>query len=98
MIVKTLNDMQIRNLKPKDSPYRECADKNLYVEVSPAGKKTWRFRTARLLRLETTVTGCNNRKTETGKEMKNSQKNPDFFLAQSGLLFGADTGPLLRAY
>jgi len=44
------------------------------------------------------ATDCYNSKAESGKEMKNTQNNPEFFLAQSGLLLRADTGPLLHAY
>jgi len=44
------------------------------------------------------ATDCYISKAESGKEMKKSQNNPDFFLAQNGLLLRADTGPLLLAY
>ena len=44
MIIRTLNDMQIRSFKPTERQYRKCADRNLYIEVFPSGSKSWSFR------------------------------------------------------
>jgi len=43
-----LNDMEIRNLSPRDKPYRlfdgpRGVARGLYLEISPAGGKWWRF-------------------------------------------------------
>jgi integrase len=40
----TLTDTYLRNLRPKDRLYRESDGKGLYIEVTPAGAKLWRFR------------------------------------------------------
>ena len=37
-------DTAIRNLKPKDKPYRVADSGGLYLEVSPSGGKLWRFK------------------------------------------------------
>ncbi len=39
-----LKDTAIRNAKPKDKLYRLRVDEGLYIEVTPQGKKLWRFR------------------------------------------------------
>ena len=39
-----LTDTAIRNVKPKSKPYRVSDSAGLYIEVSPAGGKLWRFR------------------------------------------------------
>lgn len=37
-------DVQIRNAKPEDRPYRLPVEKGLYLEVRPTGAKLWRYR------------------------------------------------------
>ena len=44
VIVKTMNDMQVRNLRPAKRQYRKCVDKNLYIEVYPSRNKSWSYR------------------------------------------------------
>lgn len=39
-----LTDTAIRNAKPKERPYKVADEKGLYLEVSPAGGKWWRFK------------------------------------------------------
>lgn len=39
-----LTDKEISNAKPRDKSYRIADGNNLYLEVSPAGGKLWRFR------------------------------------------------------
>ena len=39
-----LTETRLRALKPKDKPYKVADDRGLYIEVSPAGGKLWRFR------------------------------------------------------
>ena len=39
-----LTALAIKHLKPKDKPYRVPDSGNLYLEVSPAGGKLWRWR------------------------------------------------------
>jgi hypothetical protein len=39
-----LTDVQCRNAKPKDKPYRLRDGKGLYLEVKPNGVKAWRYR------------------------------------------------------
>ncbi|MBY0407257.1 MAG: tyrosine-type recombinase/integrase [Rickettsiales bacterium] len=39
-----LTDLAIKNLKPKDKAYRISAGDGLFLEVSPAGGKLWRWR------------------------------------------------------
>lgn len=36
-----LKDTQVKNLKPKDKPYRVLDMERLYIEVRPSGKKVW---------------------------------------------------------
>ena len=38
------NDLDIRNAKPEDSPYRRRVGKGLWLEVRPTGAKMWRYR------------------------------------------------------
>lgn len=38
-----LNDRQIRNAKPKDKPYKLNDGKGLYLQITAAGGKLWRF-------------------------------------------------------
>lgn len=38
-----LSDVKIRNAKPREKPYKLNDSSGLYVFVSPAGSKTWRF-------------------------------------------------------
>jgi len=39
-----LTDVQIRNAKPKDKPYRLTDGEGMYLEVSPSGGKLWRLK------------------------------------------------------
>jgi integrase len=39
-----LTDIQCRNAKPKDKPYRLPDGKGLYLEIKPNGVKAWRYR------------------------------------------------------
>ena len=43
-IVNPLTDIQIRNAKPKDKPYKLADGGGLYVEVMPVGSKLWRMK------------------------------------------------------
>lgn len=38
-----LSDTKIRNLKPKDKPYRAADAQSLYLQVMPNGTKSWRM-------------------------------------------------------
>lgn len=40
----SLSELQIKNAKPADKPYRMADGGGLYVEVSPAGGKLWRLK------------------------------------------------------
>jgi|GEM_PF-6069783 len=39
-----LTETRLRALKTKDKPYKVADQRGLYVEVTPAGSKLWRFR------------------------------------------------------
>lgn len=39
-----LTDTALRNLKPKDTLYRVCCSRRLYIEVTPSGSRLWRYR------------------------------------------------------
>ena len=39
-----LTDLQLRNAKPGDKPYKMADGGGLYMEVRPTGKKLWRYR------------------------------------------------------
>jgi len=39
-----LTETRLRAFKPKDKPYKVADDRGLYVEITPAGGKLWRFR------------------------------------------------------
>ncbi|MEL7454173.1 MAG: integrase arm-type DNA-binding domain-containing protein [Pseudomonadota bacterium] len=39
-----LTDMKIRNLKPKEKPYKVADGEGLYIQVTPNGSKLWRCR------------------------------------------------------
>ena len=39
-----LTDLQLRNAKPSDRPYKMADGGGLYMEVRPTGKKLWRYR------------------------------------------------------
>lgn len=39
-----LNNNSIKNLTPKEKRYRVNVDRGLYLEITPTGKKFWRFR------------------------------------------------------
>ena len=41
---KMLSDAQIRNFKPREKSYRKWDEKGLYIEVTSAGNKLWRFK------------------------------------------------------
>ncbi len=43
-IVAPLTDIQVRNAKPKDKPYKLADGGGLYVEVMPTGSKLWRLK------------------------------------------------------
>ena len=40
----SLSDSIIRNVRPKEKPYRIFDGEGLYLEVSPAGGKLWRMK------------------------------------------------------
>ena len=42
-LVKPLTDVEIKNLKPKDKPYKKSAGDSLYIHVSPIGSKLWQM-------------------------------------------------------
>ena len=39
-----LTDPEVKNAKPKERPYKLNDGKGLFLHISPAGKKTWRYR------------------------------------------------------
>ena len=39
-----LTDIQCKNAKPKDKPYKLAAGRDLYLEVMPTGSKYWRMK------------------------------------------------------
>ena len=39
-----LSDLKVKNLKPKDTAYRVYDSEGLYVQVSPAGGRLWRWK------------------------------------------------------
>ena len=39
-----LTETRLRALKTKDKPYKVADQRGLYIEVTPAGGKLWRFR------------------------------------------------------
>lgn len=39
-----LSDVQIRNARPKEKAYRMSDSQGLYIEISPAGGKLWRYK------------------------------------------------------
>lgn len=39
-----LTDLKIRNLKPKEKPFKEADEKGLYLLVSPSSSKHWKFK------------------------------------------------------
>jgi len=43
-IAAQLTDLKIKNLKPRDKPYKVFDGKGLYLEVMPNGGKKWRYR------------------------------------------------------
>jgi hypothetical protein len=43
-IVTPLTDMQVKNAKPKDKPYKLADGGGVYLEVTPAGGKLWRMK------------------------------------------------------
>jgi len=43
-MVPPLTQLQIRNAKPKDKPYKLADGGGLYLEVTPAGGKHWRMK------------------------------------------------------
>lgn len=43
-LITPLTDIQIRNAKPKDKPYKLSDGGGLYVEVTPGGAKLWRMK------------------------------------------------------
>lgn len=43
-LISPLTDIQIRNAKPKDKPYKLADGGGLYVEVMPGGAKLWRMK------------------------------------------------------
>jgi hypothetical protein len=50
-IVAPLTDIQVRNAKPKDKPYKLADGGGLYLEIMPTSSKLWRmkFKQARSL-------------------------------------------------
>ncbi|MET3130282.1 integrase [Oxalobacteraceae bacterium GrIS 1.11] len=43
-LINPLTDIQIRNAKPKDKPYKLSDGGGLYVEIMPHGSKLWRMK------------------------------------------------------
>lgn len=43
-LIAPLTDVQIRNAKPKDKPYKLADGGGLYVEIMPSGAKLWRMK------------------------------------------------------
>jgi len=43
-IVSPLTDIQVKNAKPKDKPYKLADGGGLYLEVMPTGSKLWRMK------------------------------------------------------
>lgn len=43
-IVTPLSDVQVKNAKPKDKPYKLADGGGLYLEVMPTGSKLWRMK------------------------------------------------------
>jgi integrase len=43
-LVAPLTDMQVKNAKPKDKPYKLADGGGLYLEVMPTGSKLWRMK------------------------------------------------------
>ncbi|WP_413457621.1 tyrosine-type recombinase/integrase [Herbaspirillum huttiense] len=43
-IVEPLKDLQVKNAKPKDKPYKLADGGGLYLLVTPAGGKGWRLK------------------------------------------------------
>ena len=43
-LAKTLTDIGVKNLKPKDKPYKQPAGNGLHITVKPDGSKFWVFR------------------------------------------------------
>lgn len=43
-LVSPLTDMQVKNAKPKDKPYKLADGGGLYLEVMPTGSKLWRMK------------------------------------------------------
>ncbi|MEJ1470939.1 MAG: tyrosine-type recombinase/integrase [Candidatus Sedimenticola sp. (ex Thyasira tokunagai)] len=39
-----LKDLQIKQLKPKEKPYKAADEKGLYLLINPIGSKLWRFK------------------------------------------------------
>lgn len=53
--IPPLSDVQIRNAKPKATTYRLFDGEGLYLEVTPAGSKHWKFKYRRAERGETRI-------------------------------------------
>ena len=43
-LIAPLTDIQLRNAKPTDKPYKLADGGGLYVEVMPSGAKYWRMK------------------------------------------------------
>jgi len=43
-LIAPLTDMQVKNAKPKDKPYKLADGGGLYLEVMPTGSKLWRMK------------------------------------------------------
>lgn len=39
-----ITDIAVRNARPKEKLYRQACGDNLYLEIHPTGRKTWRYR------------------------------------------------------
>jgi len=39
-----LTDLQAKNAKPKDKPYRLADERGMYLEIYPNGSKYWRLK------------------------------------------------------
>ena len=40
----TLSNLQCKNAKPKEKPYKLAAGRGLYLEIMPNGSKYWRMK------------------------------------------------------
>jgi len=43
-LIAPLTDIQVKNAKPKDKPYKLADGGGLYLEIMPTGSKLWRMK------------------------------------------------------